>query len=142
MLETLTATDIRHFRTKQSDASASNSQSMPYIIPPPLMLAADHNIFFLPAETHLENRHPDPIELWISRAKPIVAMSIRDASLAIKWMFRSITGFFTRTTHHHTLKDPREAHPPRPRCPKFLPSCCFTTNPAPCKQESNADNPP
>lgn len=78
-----------------------------------MMLAADRDIFFLPVETRLEHHHPDRIELWIARAKPIVAMSIRDASQAIKRTFQSITGFFTRT-QTRTLEDDTPAPNLRP----------------------------
>jgi hypothetical protein len=43
------------------------------------MLAADRDIFELPAETRLRDHGPDRIELWIRRAKPIVAISIKEA---------------------------------------------------------------
>jgi hypothetical protein len=107
----------------------------------PLMLAADRDIFFLPVETRLEHHHPDRIELWIARAKPIVAMSIRDASLAIKRTFQIITGFFTRT-HHRTLEDNPIAPNPRPRHSKFLPSRHFRNNPAQGPQKPYTDKPP
>jgi hypothetical protein len=78
----------------------------------PLMLAADRDIFSLPAEERLTTHHPAQIELWISRAKPIVAISIRKASTAIKRTFQSITSFFTHTSHR-TLEDtPNSDKPP------------------------------
>jgi hypothetical protein len=78
----------------------------------PLMLAADRDIFSLPAEERLTTHHPARIELWISRAKPIVAISIREASMAIKRTFQSIASFFTRTSHQ-TLEDtPNSDKPP------------------------------
>jgi hypothetical protein len=76
----------------------------------PLMLAADRDIFFLPVDDRLTTHHPARIELWISRAKPIVASSIRDASTAIKWTFQSIVSFFTRTSHR--MLEAYAAHPP------------------------------
>jgi hypothetical protein len=66
----------------------------------PLMLVADRDIFFLTVEDRLTAHHPARIELWISRDKPIVAISIRDASMTIKHTFQSIDSFFTRTSHH------------------------------------------
>jgi hypothetical protein len=71
----------------------------------PLMLAADRDIFHLSAESRLQDHHPAKISLWISRAKPIVAVSIQDATNTIKWTVQSIAGFFTRTHIHTLLKD-------------------------------------
>jgi hypothetical protein len=81
----------------------------------PLMLAADRDIFSLPAEERLTTHHPAQIELWISRAKPIVAISIREASTAIKHTFQSIASFFTRTPHR-TLEDTPNSDKPPSAC--------------------------
>jgi hypothetical protein len=70
----------------------------------PLMLAADRDIFFLPVEERLvADHHPDRIELWISRAKPVIVTSIEDATQAIKCTFKSVADLFTRTCHRRTL---------------------------------------
>jgi hypothetical protein len=71
----------------------------------PRMLAADRDIFDLPAATRIRDHGPDRIELWIRRAKPIVAISIKEATKKIKTTFHSIANFFSR--HHiRTLEDP------------------------------------
>jgi hypothetical protein len=69
------------------------------------MLAADRDIFFLPVEQRLAHHHPDRIELWISRVKPVVATSIQDATQAIKRTFKSVADLFTRTRHRTLLED-------------------------------------
>ena len=79
----------------------------------PLMLAADRDIFLLPAEERLRNHKPPRIELWVARAKPIVATSIRDATTAIKRTFKSIAGFFSRT-HTRTLEEVTRSPPAHP----------------------------
>jgi hypothetical protein len=71
----------------------------------PLMLAADRDIFFLPVDERLSDHHPDRIELWISRAKPVVATSIQDATKAIKRTFKSVADMFTRTRNRTLLED-------------------------------------
>jgi hypothetical protein len=72
----------------------------------PLMLAADRDIFFLPVEECLlAAHHPDCIELWISRAKPVVTTSIQDATQAIKCTFKSVADLSTRTRNHTLLED-------------------------------------
>jgi hypothetical protein len=71
----------------------------------PLMLAADRDIFFMPVEEHLTAHHPGRIELWISRAKPVVATSIKDATQAIKRTFGSVADLFTRTRTCTLLED-------------------------------------
>jgi hypothetical protein len=105
------------------------------------MLAADRDIFFLPVKTHLEHHHPDRIELWIARAKPIVAMSIRDASLAIKRTFQSITGFFTQT-QNCTLEDDPTALNLRPTPLNFLPVRHVQNNPVPRLPQLYTEKPP
>jgi hypothetical protein len=62
------------------------------------MLAADRDIFDLPAVTRLEDHHPARIELWIRAATPIVARSIKDAHQALTRTFRSVADFFSRST--------------------------------------------
>jgi hypothetical protein len=57
------------------------------------MLAADRDIFDLPAVTRLEDHHPARIELWIRAATPIVARSIKDAHQALTRTFRSVADF-------------------------------------------------
>jgi hypothetical protein len=79
----------------------------------PLMLATDRDIFHLSAESRLQDHHPAKIALWISRAKPIVAVSIQDATNAIKQTVQSIAGFFTRT-HIRTLLEDSENDPSIP----------------------------
>jgi hypothetical protein len=79
----------------------------------PLMLAADRDIFFLDAATHLRDRDPSRISLWVAQAKPIVAISIKDATKAISGTFKSVADFFTRT-HIRSLddsSDPRTRNP-------------------------------
>jgi hypothetical protein len=53
----------------------------------PRMLTADRDIFDLPITTHLRDHGPDRIELWIRRAKPIVPISIKEATKKIKQPF-------------------------------------------------------
>jgi hypothetical protein len=60
------------------------------------MLAADRDIFDLPADERLRDHEPARIENWIRMAKPIVAISIKDATKKIKRTFQSVAGFFTR----------------------------------------------
>jgi hypothetical protein len=71
----------------------------------PLMLVADQDIFFLPVEERLAAHHPDRIELRISRAKPVVATSIQDATQTIKRTFKYVADLFTRTRNHTLLED-------------------------------------
>jgi hypothetical protein len=86
---------IRHNRLQASVHALYDSS--------PLMLAADRDIFFMPAEECLTAHHPDRIEFWISRAKPAVATSIKDVTQAIKCTFRSVTDLFTPRTRTRTL---------------------------------------
>jgi hypothetical protein len=51
--------------------------------------------------TGLGSRH---VALWIAKAKPIVAISIKDASQAISRQFKSVADFFSRT-HRRPLED-------------------------------------
>jgi hypothetical protein len=59
------------------------------------MLAADRDIFDLPAVTRLEDHHPARIELWIRAATLIVARSIKDAhqKVAVKTV-NTVSGRF------------------------------------------------
>jgi hypothetical protein len=79
----------------------------------PLMLAADRDIFALPAEDRLREHKPARIAKWIHEARPIVATSIKDATKKIKRTFRSVADFFTRT-HKRTLEDDTPEPEPRP----------------------------
>jgi hypothetical protein len=71
----------------------------------PRMSAADRDIFDLPAASRIRDHGPDRIELWIRRAKPIVAISIKEATKKIETTFHSIENFFSRR-HIRTLEDP------------------------------------
>jgi hypothetical protein len=93
----------------------------------PLMLAADRDIFELPIQTQLQDHAPDRIALWIQRAKPIVAISIREASKTIQRKFHSIMAFFTQAISR-TLEDPPSDPPPTP--PYTEPECTPRLSPA------------
>jgi hypothetical protein len=78
------------------------------------MLAADRDIFELPIQTRLQDHSPHHIALWIQRAKPIVATSIKQASKAIQRNFHLITAFFAQAiscTLKESLADPPPAPP-------------------------------
>jgi hypothetical protein len=96
---------IRRDRLQASVHELYNSSSK--------MLAADRDIFDLPADDRLRDHEPARIENWIREAKPIVAISIRDATKKIKRTFQSVAAFFTRV-RRRTLEDDTPAPEPRP----------------------------
>jgi hypothetical protein len=75
------------------------------------VLAADRDVFNLPADERLGDHEPARIENWFRMAKPIAAISIKDATKKIKHAFQLVAAFFTcarSAPEHQHLTDTSE----------------------------------